>query len=123
MPRNGLIATDMQAEFEPACLQKGPQDLAKWMAVIKDASGLLTRISTLAIMMEGNLMSSKLLVESCGFDMLPLFRLVYSQIALACKTLAAAVTAAGTPQVSVLCILLCKHVFLMETQSGTDSHT
>jgi len=51
----------------------------------------------------GNLLNSRLLEETCGFDMLPLFRLVYSQIALACLTLSQAVKAAGTPQVSIPC--------------------
>lgn len=43
----------MQAEFEPAFFQAGPQDAAAWGKLVADVQNLLTRIASLRLLIEG----------------------------------------------------------------------
>ena len=48
----------------------------------------------------GHLLNRELLTTSCEYDPLPLFRLVFAQIAASCKALSEAFACAGKPQVA-----------------------
>lgn len=48
----------------------------------------------------GHLLNSELLLETCDTDPLPLFRLVFSQLAVSCRALSQAIADDGKPEVS-----------------------
>lgn len=43
----------LQAGYEPAVLQKGPQVSGDWKQVIQDSESLLTRVITLELLLQG----------------------------------------------------------------------
>ena len=59
----------------------------------------LPRIGILFVSAGGHLFDSKLLSGTIGFDPLPAFRVIFAELAIACKTLSEAIAHAGKPEV------------------------